>query len=305
MKIIHFDVDSELDKYIDGEKYSYTLSEITDPGKFEDAEGITIKSLSNASRETLSLFPNLKLLITRTVGTDHIDLEYCKVRGITVRNILDYGAFNIAEHVFALLLAGTRNILHSQREIHNGIFSHVNYVGLALKGKTIGVVGTGKIGLEVIKRAIGFEMKVVAYDVFKNEKAASELGFPYVSLEELAKVSDVITLHAPLLESTKHMINGKVIELMKSGAILINTARGGLVDTNALVNHIKKFRWVGLDVLEGEQEFSKEHPLLQFSNVVITPHIAFFSDSSVKKIAEETIRHIKNFKEGKKESRVV
>jgi D-lactate dehydrogenase len=305
MKIIHFDVDAELDKYLNGEKYSYSLDEITSPEKFSQTDIITIKSIANAHKEQLSIFPNLKALITRTVGTDHIDLEYCKQKGIEVFNILDYGSFNIAEHVFALLLAGTRNILNSQHEIKSGIFSYNNHLGIALKGKTMGIVGTGKIGLETIKRAKGFEMNVVAYDVFKNEKAAKELEFLYISLEELATSADIISLHAPLLESTKHMINDRILERMKPGAILINTARGGLIDTNALVNHIKKFRWVGLDVLENEKEFSKDHPLLQFGNVVITPHIAFFSDASTKRIAEVTVEHIKNFKQGKKENRVV
>jgi D-lactate dehydrogenase len=305
MKIVHFDVDSELDKYLQGEKYSYSLQEIKDQNKFADAEVLTIKLQSEAKANDLEKFPKLKLFITRTVGTDHIDLEYCKEKGIAVYHIVDYGSFNIAEHVFALLLSGTRNILHSQKEIQNGVFSYNNHLGIALKGKTIGIVGTGKIGLETIKRAKGFEMEVVAYDVFKNEKAAKELGFPYLSLEDLAATSDIISLHAPLLESTKHMVNEKILKNMKQGAILINTARGGLIDTNALVNHIEKFRWVGLDVLEDEQEFSKNHSLLKFSNVVITPHIAFFSDASTKRIAEETLRLIKNFEEGNIEGRVV
>ena len=223
-------------------------------------------------------------------------MEYCKEKRIAVYNILDYGSFNIAEHVFALLLAGTRNILNAQHEIKSGVFSYNNHLGISLKGKTLGVVGTGKIGLETIKRANGFEMNVIAYDVFKNESVAKELGFPYVSLEELAGSADIITLHAPLLDSTKHMINGKIIELMKPGVILINTARGSLIDTNALIDHIKKFRWVGLDVLEDVKEFSKDHPLLQFSNVVITPHIAFFSDASTKRIAEETEKLIHSYK---------
>jgi lactate dehydrogenase-like 2-hydroxyacid dehydrogenase len=166
-------------------------------------------------------------------------------------------------------------------------------MGVALKGKTLGVVGTGKIGLEVIKRANVFGMKVVAFDVFKNEQAAKELGFKYISLEDLASQSHIITLHAPLLDSTKHMINTHIIQKMKEGVILINTARGALIDTKALVNQSTKFRWIGLDVIENEDHFSKENPLLKLSNVIITPHIAFFSDESIKKIAEETERIIK------------
>ena len=304
MKTVHFDVDAELNKYLKDEKYSQALQKISNKRKYFTVEVITIKSLSQVNKKTLANFPKLKLIVTRTVGTDHIDLDYCKQKGIAVYRIVDYGSFNIAEHVFALLLSGARNIVSSQREIKKGIFSHVNHLGFALKGKTLGVAGTGKIGLEVIKRAKGFVMEVVAYDVFKNEKAAKELGFPYISLEKLAQTSDVITLHAPLLDSTKHMINEKIMRAMKQGVILINTARGGLIDTKALINNINKFRWVGLDVLEDEEKFAKNHPLLKFDNVVITPHIAFFSDASVKKIADETDKLVKNFESGNKEGKV-
>jgi len=138
-------------------------------------------------------------------------------------------------------------------------------------------------------------MTVVAFDVYKNEKAQKELGYEYVELGELAKKSDVISLHAPLLESTHHMIDASIISSMKDGVVLINTARGELIDTEALLDSISKFRWVGLDVLEGEKEFSKEHPLLKFENVVITPHLAFYSDASVKKIAEETLNITKAY----------
>lgn len=288
MKTIHFDVDEHLTKYLSGEKYFYSLQDVKGDLDCSKVEAISVKSASNADRSTLSNFPTLKLLITRTVGTDHIDMEYCKLGGIEVKNILDYGSFNIAEHVFALLLSGTRNIISTQKEIHEGKFTFKGHLGLALEGKTLGVVGTGRIGLEVVKRANAFGMKVIAYDVYKNEKAREELGYEYVELEKLAQTSDIITLHAPLLDSTHHMINEKIIKLMKDGVVLINTARGELVDTDALIKNIAKFRWVGLDVLEGEKSFSKDHPLLKFTNVVITPHIAFYSDSSVKKIAEET-----------------
>lgn len=305
MRIIHFDVDTELNSYLQGEKREESLQDVSISTDFKDIEGITIKSVSNATKETLKRFSKLKLLITRTVGVDHIDLDYCKAQNIAVYHIEDYGSFNIAEHVFALLLTGTRNIIHSQKDINKGIFSYKSHLGVALKGKTLGVVGTGKIGLEVIKRAIAFEMNIVAYDVFQNEKAAKEFNFKYISLEELAKTADIITLHAPLLDSTKHMINEALIQKMKDDVILINTARGGLIDTDALIKKAEKFRWIGLDVLEDEQHFSKEHPLINIPNVVITPHIAFFSDESVKKIAEETKKLVENFEKGMESGRVV
>jgi len=290
MHIIHLDVDQELDKHLAGEKYSESLQQALQSIDPADITGITMKTGSRADAVTLSHFPVLKLLITRTVGMDHIDLEYCKKQGIEVKNILDYGAFNIAEHVFALLLSGTRNILSTQKEIHDGTFTFKGHLGVSLKGKILGVVGTGRIGLEVISRANAFGMKVLAYDVYQNVEAQKERGFEYVSLVELAKKSDIITLHTPLLDSTRHMVNSALIQLMKDGIILINTARGELVDTAALIDNIKKFRWIGLDVLEGEKDFTKDHPLLKFQNVVITPHVAFYSDASVKKIAEETAR---------------
>ena len=288
MKIIHFDVDKHLNKYLSGVKESASIQTITNTDDFIDTEIISIKSASIASEKNLSQFPSLKMLITRTVGTDHIDLDYCKEHDIIVKNIVDYGSFNIAEHVFALLLSGTRNIISTQKEINSGKFTFKGHLGFSLKGKTLGVVGTGRIGLEVISRANVFGMKVIAFDVYKNEEAKKELKYEYVELEELAAQSDVITLHAPLLDSTRHMIDKAIISKMKAGVVLINTARGELIDTKALIKYIEKFRWVGLDVIEGEKEFSKDNPLLKFNNVVITPHIAFYSDSSVKKIALET-----------------
>src|SRR3989344_6122846 len=295
MKTIHFDVDEHLAHYLSGDTRDISLQQLNTAEDYSSVKTISIKTASRADMTSLAQFTNLKLLVTRTVGTDHIDMDYCKERNIEVKNILDYGSFNIAEHVFALLLSGTRNILSTQKEIKKGTFSFKGHLGLALEGKVLGVVGTGRIGLEVIRRANAFGMKVIAYDVYKNEEAREKLGYQYVELEELAHHSDVITLHAPLLDSTHHMINASIIGKMKNGVVLINTARGELIDTNALIASIDKFRWVGLDVLEGEKEFSSRHPLLAYEHVVITPHIAFYSDASVKKIARETERMIDEY----------
>lgn len=295
MDTIYFDVDEHLAKYLSGDTRETSLQQLDNAEDYSKVEAISIKSASKADASSLAQFTNLKLLVTRTVGTDHIDEDYCTERNIEVTNILDYGSFNIAEHVFALLLCGTRNIISTQKEIHDGKFTFKGHLGLALEGKTLGVVGTGRIGLEVIRRANAFGMKVIAHDVIINSDAQKELGYEYVELEQLAKESDIITLHAPLLDSTHHMINASIIQTMKEGVVLINTARGELVDTDALTSHIQKFRWVGLDVLEGEKKFSADHPLLNHQNVVITPHIAFYSDASVRKIASETRRIIKKF----------
>jgi len=292
MHTIHFDIDEEIGKYLEGNKTIDSILSFKDEALCAEAECISIGHMAPINASTLASFPKLRFFITRSVGMDHIDLEYCKSRGIEVRNIPDYGSFNIAEHAFALLLSGTRNILETQPEIHAGKFTFKGHLAFSLKGKTIGIVGTGRIGLEMIKRAKGFEMEVIAYDVYKNESAQNELGFTYVELDELLSKSDVISLHAPLLDSTRHMINAESIAKMKNGIVLINTGRGELIDTQALVESIHKFRFVGLDVVEGEKTFSINHPLLQFKNVLITPHVAFYSDASVRKIGEETMRII-------------
>lgn len=308
MKIIHFDIDENLKPYLKGENYSFSLnkkniSKIKDKNKIE---GVTFKSQSDLfDKKIIEEFPNLKLVITRTAGTDHVNLDFCKEKNIAVYNIPDYGSYNIAEHAFALLLNGAKNITSANNYTHQGKFDYANYLGVSLKGKTLGVLGTGKIGLELIKMAKGFDMDIFAFDVFKNEKAAKELNFKYVPLDELLKNSDFISVHVPLFPKTKHMIGENEIKKIKKGAILVNTSRGAIIDTKALIRNINKFKAVCLDVLENEKTFSKNHPLLSFSNVIITPHIAFYSDATVKKIAEETLENIKRFQKKDNTNRVI
>lgn len=304
MRTVHFDIDKNIDAWISGEKYSFSVQQIKKIPKPKEIEAITIKSQSKITQEILKNLPSLKLIITRTVGTDHVNLEGCKKKGIAVYHILDYGAFNIAEHVFALLLCGTRRILESQNEIQKGKFSYINFLGFSLRGKVLGVIGTGKIGLEVIKLANAFGMTTIAYDVIQNATASKELNFEYTSLDKLLTQSDVISLHAPLLPDTKYIINKETIGKMKNGVVLINAARGELIKTSDLIKKINKFRFVGLDVLEKETAFSKDHPLLKFKNVLITPHIAFYTDLSLKRIAEETEKCLQNFLKGDPSGRV-
>lgn len=306
--VLHFDVNQYLKKYLKGNDYPFPL---TPPSlhqikeKRKNIDTISIAHHSLIDEKMLQKFPHLKLLITRTVGTDHIDLEACKKRGIAVYHIADYGAYNIAEHALALLLAGARNIVSTQRPINRGIFRYQPFLGISLKGKTIGVIGTGKIGLALIKLATVFGVTIFAYDVFKNEKAAKEFNFTYVPLSQLLEKSDFISLHVPLLPQTRHLIGEKEIKKMKNGVIIVNTARGAVIDEKALVKHVKKFKAVCLDVLEDEEHFSPNHPLLKHNNVIITPHIAFYTDTSVKKIAQETESAIAKFKQDNREGRVI
>jgi len=304
MRTVHFDVDSVFNDYFEGEKYSFPITEVTQVPKPEEIDIITIGAPSFINAQTLSPYKNLKLVITRSVGIDHLNLEDCRQCQVAAYHLEDYGSFNIAEHTIGLILAGVRNIVSCQKEIKQGIFSYTNFKGISLQGKTLGIIGTGKIGLETIKMAKVFGLNILAYDIVTNEQAVRELGFSYVSLDELLAKSDIISLHTPLTDQTKHMINKQTIAQMKDGVILINTARGGLVSTNDLVSSISKFRFVGLDVLEEEKSFTKDHPLLSFENVVITPHIAFLTDLSLERIALETQKCIDNFLSGNPQGRV-
>lgn len=283
----------ELKKEHNVKVYDENVSEVLD--EIEDAEIISCRTKSKFSKEVIDKFSNLKLIATRTVGVDHIELEYCKSKNILVNNVPDYGSDVVAEHVFGLLLAGTRNILKAYKKVKKGEFNFKNLKGYSLNGKVLGVVGTGKIGEEVIKRAKGFGMEIIAFDVAKKEELVKNFDVRYVGLDELYKESDIITLHVPLLEQTKHMIDNESISKMKNGVILINAARGELIKTEELIKNIKKFYFVGLDVLEDENSFSKENKLLKFKNVLITPHIGFYSAESLKKTYEITLENIREF----------
>lgn len=305
--IVHFDVDAYLDELLRGKKEAVEVSPKTLVwiAHKEKISGISIKTQSVINKQVLEVFPRLKVIITRTVGVDHIDLAECKRCGIAVYNIPNYGAAHVAQHAVALMLTVARNIIGANTDTHKGNFSYKKFLGISMAGKILGVIGTGKIGLEVIKIAKSLGMKIVAFDIYKNEKAADDLGFSYVSLEGLLRSADVVTLHIPSTSETRHILNKKTLAYIKKGAILVNTGRGDLIDTKALEKEVNKFHGVALDVIEGEAKFSKKHPLLKYKNVIITPHCAFYTDESLKIIASETLKNIKRFEKGDKTNRVV
>jgi D-lactate dehydrogenase len=258
----------------------------------------------------------LKLVATRSTGFDHIDLEACKENKIIVSNVPSYGENTVAEHTFALILSLSRNIYKAYTRSLRYDFTIEGLKGFDLKDKTLGVIGAGRIGLHVIRIAKGFGMNVLAYDVNQNDLLAEVLGFEYVSLEELLSKSDVITLHVPYNKFTHHLINKDRVKLIKKGAILINTSRGAVVDTEALIEALNKgiLAGAGLDVLEGEELIKEEkqllydqkklevlsnlvrgHILLSKENVVFTPHIAFYSQEALERILEITVQNILTF----------
>ena len=242
--------------------------------------------------------PDLKLVVTRSVGYDHIDLEEAKRRGIPVCNVPDYGAHMIAEHAFGLLLAVARNVVTgNNRYKREHLFSDRGLQGIELLGKTLGVVGTGRIGLHSVRIAKGFGMRVMAYDVFENRHAAEEWGFDYAPLERVLAESDAVTLHVALLESTIHLVNAERLAQMKPGAILVNTSRGAVVDTQALKEALRagQLAGAGLDVLEDEQDTYHDFGDL---NVVVTPHLGWYTDGAVHRILKIALEDIAAFMRG-------
>jgi len=286
----------------------------------KDAEILSTFVCSKVDKKVIDSMPRLKLITTRSTGFDHIDREYAASKGIKVSNVPTYGDNTVAEHAFALIMALARNLKKAQAKSTEGDFSIKELMGFDLKGKTIGVIGAGHIGLRVIKIAVGFGMKVLAYARTPNRFLAEVVGYKYVDLETLLKESDIISLHAPYNKSTHHMINMDNIQLIKRGAVLINTARGGLVDTQALTKALDDgiLAGVGLDVLEGEDVIIEDRELLmrkkkdlqdperlklmmrnglllQRENVIFTPHIGFYSREALQRILDTTVGNIKSF----------
>ena len=291
----------------------------SDKSPWREAEVLSIFVHSALRREVLGLLPNLRFIATRSTGFDHVDLPTCAERGIAVPNVPSYGENTVAEHTFALILALSRNIHKAFVHTLARKIPFDELRGFDLEGKILGVVGAGPIGLHVIKIARGFGMKVVAFVIRREPLLAEVLNFRYTSLEKLLRTSDVVTLHSPYSPKTHHLINTENIRLMKRGSLLINTARGGLIDPGALMQALNEgiVAGAGLDVLEGEELLQDEreilardlaqdrlrtlvlnHSLLQRDNVVITPYIAFNSREAVRRILDTTVENIQAFLRG-------
>jgi D-lactate dehydrogenase len=292
---------------------------------FRDVDALSVFIYSHVTKELLEGLPNLKLIATRSTGFDHIDLDACRSRGIAVSNVPSYGENTVAEHTFALLLMMARKVHQSVLQVRSGHVDLAQLTGFDLQGKTIGVVGAGHIGLHVIRIARGFGMRVLAYDVRQEPFLADLLGFEYAALDRLLKESDIVTLHCPLTEKTHHLLGREQFARMKPGALIINTSRGGLVDTDALVEALEsgKLGGAGLDVLEGEELIKEEKQLLQQpvnverlrtvvrnrvllcrEDVVFTPHNAFNSREALVRILEITLANLEAFRAGQPVHRV-
>lgn len=267
---------------------------------------------SDCSRPVLKTFQELgiRLLLLRCAGFNQVDLSAAKEYGITVLRVPGYSPEAVAEHAMALALSANRRIHKAYSKVRNNDFSLSGLLGWNLFNGTAGIIGTGKIGMAMARICKGFGMTVLAYDTYENPDLKDLVT--YVSLEELLKRSDLISLHCPLFPATYHMINRETIALMKDTAILVNTSRGALIDTEALIEALKakKFSAVGLDVYEDEDELVYENHfgdiitnetvarLLMFPQVVITSHQAFFTREALQAIAVTTMENVYAFEHG-------
>lgn len=335
-KIVFFDVaDYEVDylmRSCDGEfdfvLVEESLSSISNIlSEWRDAEVVSCFTTSRIGKDVLKKFPNLKLLALRSVGFNHVDIDYCKKHKITVVNTPNYGNMTVAEFAFGLMLDVSRKITLAYNDLKNAIVDAKHTIGTELFGKTIGIVGLGAIGAEMARLSYGFGLKVLGFDIKERDILREKYAVSYVPFDELLRRSDFISIHAPLTKDNYHLFNMKSFEKMKPNAIIINTARGEIVDTQALYNAIVdgKIAGAGLDVLESEeiltdpdylvdvgrmkvnalQKTVLNNSLLKLDNVIVTPHIAYDTKEAIDRILSLTMANIYAFENGVVQNKVV
>ena len=281
----------------------------------QDCDAVCIFVNDDANEEVLkSLADNgVKILALRCAGYNNVDLKAADKYGIRVVRVPAYSPYAVAEHTVALMLALNRRIPRATWRTRDGNFSLDGLLGFDMHNKTAGIIGTGKIAKILIQILKGFGLNIIAYDLYPDHKFAKEQGITYTTLDDLYQKSDIISLHCPLTDDTKYVINDYSISKMKDGVMIINTGRGQLINTNALIAGLKskKIGWAGLDVYEEEGEYFYQDKsnriidddvlarLLSFNNVIVTSHQAFFTKEALGNIAHTTLQNIKDFHNNK------
>ena len=274
-----------------------------------DAVCIFVNDVADAEVIRVMAANGVKLLALRCAGFNNVDLNAAATAGITVVRVPAYSPYAVAEYTVALMLSLNRKIPRASWRTKDGNFSLHGLMGFDMHGKTAGIIGTGKIAKILIHILKGFGMNILAYDLYPDHNFAREEQIVYTSLDELYHNSDIISLHCPLTEATKYLINDYSISKMKDGVMIINTGRGQLIHTNALIEGLKnkKIGSAGLDVYEEESEYFYEDQsdriidddvlarLLSFNNVIVTSHQAFFTREAMGNIAMTTLQNIKDF----------
>ena len=262
--------------------------------RMKEADIVVISNIK-LTAEVLTECARLRYLSVAFTGLDHIDLDYCKNHNIAVQNAAGYSTTAVSELAIGLMLDALRHITHLDGTIRQGE-GRGNFLGRELSGKTVGVVGTGAIGTAVIRLLKAFGCKVLAYNRSQHEEVVA-LGAQYTDLDTLMRESDIVTLHVPMTAETHHLISAERIALMKPSAILVNTARGNVVDIPALAQALTAGTIAGaaVDVYEQEPPLPQDHPLLQAPNCVCVPHIAFASREAFDIRADIVFDHVRNF----------
>jgi D-lactate dehydrogenase len=284
--------------------------------KYKDITIAVIYLNSQINEKVINELSSLKFITTRTTGVDHIDILCCKKRGIEVANAPYYASITVAEHTFALIMALARQLRKNFEKLERFDFTREGLIGLDLYGKTLGVIGTGNIGSHLCRIGFGIGMKVIAYDINPSLELIDKYQVSYVSLDNLLQEADVITLMVPYNPKTHHLINMNNIKLVKEKAMLINTARGPVVDTHALIwafENGKLRGGIALDVFEGErmlldESYLKEEipsdiaqralltlHLLKYENVILTPHIAYYTEEAMERLIESVIDELRHY----------
>ncbi len=277
--------------------------------KLENADVVIIGGLGRISKGVIERTPALKLVAKHGIGVDNIDVDAATRRGIPViycRHTMEERS--VAEHTIALILSAIRWIPKGDKLVkQNKWIERSSLIGIELYGKTLGIIGLGAIGRIVAKIASrGFDMRVIAYDPYVPDEIFQELGIKRVDLETLLKTSDVITLHIPLTNETRGLLNRERLSLVKEGAVIVNTSRGAVIDESALAEKIKegRIKFAALDVMTHEPP-KPDNPLLELDNVVITPHIAAYTFEALNRMDTALTEDIISFLKGEKPKRVV
>lgn len=301
------------------DKCRFVVDSVSEDNINPDTEIISVFVSSIVDAKILDKMPKLKMIACRSTGFNNIDLSAAAERKITVTNVPTYGENTVAEYAFSLILALSRKLFDTKSAVNSAHIDPDELTGFDLSNKTLGIVGMGHIGVHMVQIAKGFGMKVVAYDSHSDKELAQKEGFSYVSLEKLMSQSDVVSLHVPYLPSTHHLINASRFTIAKKGMVLINTARGEIVDTKALIEALenKRVGAAGLDVLEGEKLLNIEEEILllrrseipadiltesmevnvlkNMPNVIVTPHNAYNTTEAIKRINDTTAKNIFRF----------
>jgi D-3-phosphoglycerate dehydrogenase len=285
--------------FLNSSEIEYVLQDVKDTDDLDAYHALLVRSATKVTDELMAKMPKLKIIARAGVGVDNIDVEAATKRGIIVVNAPSGNTISTAEHAFAMMMALARKICPANNSVKNGEWNRSAFQGRELKGKSLGIIGFGRIGSEVAKRAKAFDMTVLAYDPFLTKDRAEKLRVNQVSLNELLAKSDIITIHTPLTQETKGLINMESLKITKQGVLIINCARGGIVDEAAL-KHYLEIGHVGgaaLDVFETEPPQNLD--LLKMDNVIATPHIAASTKEAQLNVATIVSEEVLNFAEGK------